>query len=300
MDNLDELRRMAIFVQVVEAESFTGAARLLGMTKSGVSRHVTLLEEHVGAPLLARTTRRLSLTEIGEAFYDRCVRMVAEADAAMAEVKGRTEKATGTLRVAGPQHLGQTRLAPALVDFRARHPELELELVLEDAYTDLVTEQIDVAVRVGKLAPSSLIARKLATVEVSICGSPDYLARRGTPTSPDQLADHDWVLYTLGRAPNRLSLRGPDGARHTVRIDGALRTNSGAATHELVRRGAGLAPLPLFYVDDDLAAGRLTTVSCGYTIDPIAIHAVFVPGRDLLPKVRLFVDFLVDLFGGRS
>lgn len=287
---------MAVFAAVVEAGSFSTAAERLGMVKSAVSRHVSLLEEHLGVRLLARTTRRLALTDAGQEFYRRCARMIAEADAAVSAVSGDRDRPMGTLRISASQQLGQVQVAPAVVAFRAEHPQLEVELLLEDAYVDLVADHIDVAVRVGALADSSLVARKLADTEAVICASPDYLAARGEPKNHTQLAKHEWIVYTLARAPHRLVLTNPRGQRVTVRVRGPVRTNSGGATHSLVRAGAGLAVLPQFYVEDDLRSGQLRAVLPSYVMPTAAIYAVTLPSPVPEPRIRLFVDFLAGWF----
>lgn len=293
MNSLADLRRLAIFAAVVDDHSFTGAARRLGMAKSAVSRQVSLLEEHLGAPLLARTTRRLSLTEAGEVMYARASRMVSEAEAGFAELRGHTGRPTGLLRVTAPRHLGQTELAPAVHAYRQRYPEVDVELLLDDAYVDLVSHNIDVAVRIGRLRDSSLIARKLGETRSVVVASPELVGGRAITHHRD-LADFDWILYTLSRTPSRLSMIDPGGKRVVVRMAGPIRSNSGAATQRLVKLGAGIAVLPRFYIEDDLASGALVTLLDDYRIEPGQMHAVFMPGRELLPKVRLFVDFLAE------
>ncbi|RLB53981.1 MAG: LysR family transcriptional regulator [Deltaproteobacteria bacterium] len=285
---------MAIFAVVVEAGGFTAAAKRLGLAKSAVSRQVSLLEDHVGAQLLARTTRRSSLTEAGAGFYEHARRLVAEADAAFSELRGQAAKPTGVLRIAAPQHLGQGPLVQVICGFRALYPDVEIELVLDDAHIDLVAHNIDVAVRVGNLRDSTLIARKLATSEVVLCASPDLLARRGTPTHHSQLRDYDWIIYTLFQTPTRLRLVDPRGRRVTVRMTGPIRTNSGAANQALLRAGAGISLIPRFLVEDDLAAGDLVCLLTDYGVETVTTQAVFIPGRDLLPKVRLFIDLLAE------
>jgi DNA-binding transcriptional LysR family regulator len=296
LNNLKALERMAVFDAVVECGSFSAAAARLGMVKSAVSRHVSLLEEQLGVRLLARTTRRLALTDAGREFHRRCARMVAEAAAAVDAVSGHNQTPVGTLKISAPQQLGQQQVAPALVAFHQLHPQLEIDLQLDDSYVDLVADNIDVAVRVGTLPDSSLVARKLADTSAAICASPAYLAARGEPKDHTSLAGHAWIIYTLARAPHRVVLQKPKGGRTTVRLSGPIRTNSGNAAQALVRAGAGLAVMPRFYVEDDLRSGALRAILPRYTAQVGAIYAVYLPTPAVEPRIRLFVDFLAEWF----
>ncbi len=291
---MEDLRRMAVFHAVVEANGFSSAARRLGMTKSAVSKHVALLEEGLGVRLLHRTTRSMRLTDAGRAFDESCARLVAAADDARAAVGKHKAEPLGTLRLAAPVAF-ETQTSLALAAFLERHPGLRAEAVFEDRKSDLVAEGFDVAIRAGSLAPSSLVARKLLEIPFHLCGSQSYLRRNGTPRSPRDLASHDFIVFSLFPDPGRLVFtRG--GRRTTVRVPGRIRSNSFAAIQTMVRGGVGLAAVPSYFSHEDERAGRVEVVLPGWTLPPGPIHILYPPGAQLMPKVRLFVDHLVQWF----
>jgi DNA-binding transcriptional LysR family regulator len=285
------LKRMAVFASVVEASSFTGAARALGLTRSAVSRQVAQLERGLGVRLLNRTTRRLRLTEAGEIYYESCARILAEARQAQQAVRQLHDRPMGTLRINAPV-IGHRILVAALQEFMQLYPEIRVDLSLEDPYVDLLQEGIDVAVRIGHPTDSSLVARKLAPVRQVVCGSAGYFEERGVPANPRDLVGHEWVIYSLLATPDRfVFVKG--ASRQTVRVSGRLRVNGGPAMRDALLAGLGLTLMPEFYVADDLRQGRLQAVLLDYEVKPSDIYAVF-PHREHLPgKVRLFVDFLV-------
>jgi DNA-binding transcriptional LysR family regulator len=293
---VDRLAGMAVFARVIEAESFTAAARQLGMSKSAVSKTVAALEDRLGARLLNRTTRRLALTEVGRAFYERCARVLAEAEEAELAVARLQAAPRGTLRVNAPVSFGTLHLGPALADFMLRHPELKVDIEFADRFVDLIEEGYDVAVRIAQLADSSLIARRIADNRMAICASPEYWLRRGRPTEPHELARHACITYTYHRTPNEWSFAGPEG-HFTVRVDGPLRTNNGEVTLAALRAGVGVGALPRFICGRDLASGQLEAVLTGWMPPPAGIYAVYPHNRHLSAKVRAFVDFLVERFG---
>jgi len=285
------LKRMAVFASVVEAASFTGAARALGLTRSAVSRQVAQLESELGVRLLNRTTRRMRLTEAGEIYYESCALILAEARQARQAVRQLHDHPVGTLRISGPV-IGHRILVAVLQEFMQLYPEIRVDLSLEDPYVDLLQEGIDVAVRIGHPTDSLLVARKLAPVRQVVCGSPGYFKQRGSPDSPRDLVGHEWVIYSLLASPDRfVFVKG--ASRQTVRVSGRLRINGGTAIRDALLSGLGLTLLPWFYVADDIRQGRLQAVLEEYAVKPSDIYAVF-PHREHLPgKVRLFVDFLV-------
>jgi DNA-binding transcriptional LysR family regulator len=292
-----QLEAMALFARVVEAGGFSAAARELGLSKGSVSKRVARLEDRLGVRLLNRTTRRLSLSEAGEAFYAGCRRMLSEAEAAELAVTHLASAPRGTLRINAPMSFGQQHLAPALTDFLGRYPELAVDLVLDDREVNLVQDGFDVGVRIKSLQDSSLIARRLAPSRALICAAPSYLAAHGAPARPEDLTRHACLLYSYQTDPGIWVLRGPDGERR-VRVSGRLRANNGEALREAAIAGFGLVLMPSFIVGAEVRRGRLAPVLRAWTAgSAVAIHAIYPAGRNLSPKVRVFVDFLAERFG---
>ena len=294
---LQHLSAMAVFARVVEAGSFSAAARELALSKSAVSKQVARLEDRLGVRLLNRTTRRLSLTEAGAAFYEGCRQMLGEAEAAEAAVSHLAAAPRGTLRVNAPMSFGVLHVAPALPDFLERYPELAVEMALNDRVVDLVEEGFDVGVRIGALHDSSLIARRLAPARRLPCAAPSYVARAGAPEQPEDLREHACLLYSYQATGREWRFRGPEGERR-VTVSGRLETNNGDALRAAALSGAGVALLPSFIIGDDLRQGRLRRLLPGWEgSEPTAVHAVYPARTNLSPKVRVFVDFLAERFG---
>lgn len=289
---MDDLRRMVIFSLVVESGSFAAAARGLGIARSAVSRHISLLEKSIGARLLNRTTRSLSLTEAGETYYESCARIVAEARQATERVSQLQEEPRGHLKVAGPVSLGSQRIMRPLVeDFMARYPSLTVELSLDDRIVDMVSGGFDVSIRVGWLPDSSLVARKLADAPRYLCASADYVARHGAPQTPAQLSDHEFIILTLLPAHHHLILK-KHGKESRVRLTGRIKTNSVIAARSLLLEGAGILALPNFQVAEDIQAGRLVRLLPDYDCGSAGVYAVYQNREFQQAKVRLFADFL--------
>lgn len=288
---LDNLKRMAIFAAVVDAGSFSGAARRLGLAKSAVSKHVSMLEKNLGVPLLHRSTRQLNLTDIGESYYQSCRRMMEAVDEAQQATDGLQGEPRGVLRVTSPVSVGERVLAPLIRSFMDAYPEVQIELLLEDSFTDMVKEGIDVGVRVGWLPDSGLRARKLGDVPRMICASPDYLARHGTPSTPEELAEHDWVIFTLLPSPQHLTLNRNKETR-TVALRGKARTNNSSAARALMLEGVGIGVLSDFLVAEDIWAGRLVLLLPEYRVPDAGIYAVYQPHKTPQPKIRHFIDHL--------
>jgi DNA-binding transcriptional LysR family regulator len=294
---MDKLGDMAAFVRVVEARTFTQAAERLGWSKSVVSRRIAELEERLDVRLLNRSTRRLSLTEAGQAFYERCARILADVDETEQAVSSLHAAPRGLLRVNAPMTFGMLHLAPAISAFLERYPEMEIDLALNDRFVDLIDEGFDLALRIGDLPDSSLVARKLAPCRRVICAGPDYLSRRGEPRDPAALAGYDALLYSNLANAETWRLTDRAGREHTVRVKSRLRVNNGDVLREAAAAGLGLALLPTFIVADAIADGRLKPVLCDYRPPPTAVHAVYPHNRHLSTKVRAFVDFLAERFG---
>ncbi|HLZ85332.1 MAG TPA: LysR family transcriptional regulator [Caulobacteraceae bacterium] len=289
---------MTTFVRAVEAGSFSGAAQKLGVAKSMVSRRIAALEARLGASLFHRTTRRLRLTEIGLAYADRARQIladVAEAD----EIAGCLQSALrGRLSVAAPMSFGLRHLSGAIAAFLTLHPELEIELDLNDRNVDLVSEGHDLAMRIGDLSDSSLIARRLASCRQVVCASPAYLAARGAPLTPADLAAHDGLIYSNRTAAEIWRFR--VGGEWRTASPGARRlgANNGESLLDAAIAGLGLTILPTFIVGDAVAKGDLSVILADYPLPSRSLYAVWPPNRQLSAKVRAFVDFLVERCAG--
>jgi DNA-binding transcriptional LysR family regulator len=282
-----DLNEMAVFTKVVQAKSFVGAARELGMPKSTVSRKVSDLEERLGARLLQRTTRRLSLTEEGRAYYLHAARVVAEAEEAELAVTRLQAAPRGLLRVTTPVNFEY--FARVVSSFLVRYPDVELEIVGTDRVIDLVEEGFDVALRAGNLADSTLVAFSLGSLESYVVAAPKYLARRGTPKDPEELAKFDCLVFGAGSDLSSWKLlRG--GKTLTVAVRSRLVVNDFSFLDQAVRDGLGIAMLPAHRCVDDLRAKRLRRVLGDWCSPAIKLHAVYPSVRHLSPKVKAFLD----------
>ncbi|MPY71321.1 MAG: LysR family transcriptional regulator [Alphaproteobacteria bacterium] len=291
-----DLDGYAIFAAVVEAESFTGASRALGLSKSAVSKAVGRLEDRLGARLLNRTTRNLSLTEAGAAFHARCLRILAEVEDAECEAAQLTAAPRGTLRVNASVTFGTLHLAPVIPDFLARHPGIRADISLADRYVDLVEEGVDVAIRIGRLRDSGLRARWLAPLRQIVCASPGYWDAHGRPERPRHLAGHNCLTYAYLSTGDTWHFDGADGAE-TVRVSGTLHSNNGDMLRSAALSGLGVVLEPSFILWKDLAAGTLEAVLTDWTVPAGGIFAVYPPGRYMPAKLRVFIDFLAGRFG---
>jgi DNA-binding transcriptional LysR family regulator len=293
---MDKLAAMQVFARVVSLGSFAEAGRTLGLTRSAVSKAVMELEALLGARLLDRTTRRVTPTEAGRAYYDRCLDILAAVEETELQVSRLHEEPKGILRVNAPMSFGIRHLGSAVAGFLALHPDLKVELSLNDRFIDPIEEGADVTIRIADLADSSLIARRLAPARRVLVASPDYLDRHGEPQTPEEVAGHRCLTFGHTIALQRWQLvRG--GETVTVPIRSVLCSNNGDVLAEAAKAGQGIASLPTFIVGDDLRAGRLRIVLADAPPAALGIFALYVPGRYLAAKTRLFVDFLSRRFG---
>jgi DNA-binding transcriptional LysR family regulator len=292
---MEDLERMAIFARVVETKSFSEAARRLHMSKSLVSKQVSQLERSVGARLLNRTTRAMSLTEAGAVFYEHCARIVEELELAKNAVGQLHAEPRGLLRVSASVAFGTMHIAPALPDFLTRYPEVQIDMEIKDRFVDLADERFDIAIRIANDPGQNLVARRLAVVNRKICATPDYFARRGVPRTPRDLEQHNCLTYTYFNPQDPWRLRGPEGDV-SISASGNLRLNDDEALSEAVLQGLGIAVLPTFIIGKDLQAGRLQSVLADYVPPERHIYAVYLPNRHVSPKVRAFIDFLLERF----
>ncbi|MEZ4398486.1 MAG: LysR family transcriptional regulator [Kofleriaceae bacterium] len=286
-----DLNEIVVFAKVVETKSFTAAAAQLGLPKSTVSRKVSQLEDRLAARLLQRTTRKLSLTEIGRAYFERCQRIVADIAAAEQLVGDLQATPRGRLKVTAPVDLGAFRLGEITARFLREQPDIDVMLELTDRVVDLVDDGFDLAIRFGPLAESMLIARRLTTLDMGLYASPEYLARRPAPADPDELADHDLLVFApVPRLATWLMHgAGPDPVELTPAA--RLTSNNLLAIYEAVRAGAGIAFFPSFVLRC-LAGTDLVPVLPAWRSPPIDLFAVYPSGKNLAPKVRLYLDFL--------
>jgi DNA-binding transcriptional LysR family regulator len=292
---MEDLERMAIFARVVETKSFSEAARRLKLSKSLVSKQVTQLEKSVGARLLNRTTRAMSLTEAGAVFYEHCARIVEELEAGKKAVGQLRSEPRGLLRISASVAFGTLHVAPALPDFLARYPDVRIDMEIMDRFVDLAQERFDVAVRIALDPGQNLAARRLATVNRKICATPGYFKRHGVPKAPGDLERHNCLTYTYFNPRDPWRLKGPDG-EISVAASGNLRLNDDEALSEAVLKGLGIAILPTFIIGKDLQAGRLRAVLSDHVPPERHIYAVYLPTRHLAPTVRAFIDFLLERF----
>lgn len=295
---MEHLAGMAVFAKVAETKSFSAAAERLGLSKSAVSKHVTRLERALKARLLNRTTRRLSLTEVGATFYEHCARMLAEAEAAELAVSRLYAAPRGVVKITSPAAFGNVQVAPAIPDLIARYPELTVQIVMNDRPVDLVEEGYDVAIRVTDQPPPGVVARKLMTVRWIVCAAPAYLLEHGTPRTPQELKEHNCLFYSFLESSIEWRFHSRQGDSK-VRVAGNFTANNSEAIREVALKGAGIALLPSFLVNPDLADGRLKRVLAGHEVAGAVgndVYALFLPTRYLSPKVRAFVDFFVERF----
>jgi len=287
---MDRLSSLEIFIKVLDTGSFTAAAQTLSVSKSHVSKQVRQLEDRLGVRLINRTTRRVSATDAGQAFYDRCARLIEELDEAERAVSQLNRTPAGTLRINVPVSFGIRHLGSVIGTFMAKHEHLQVELSMSDRVVNIVDEGFDLAIRIGNLADSSLIARRLAPVSLLLCASPDYLSRRGRPTALADLKEHDCLLYRYLSTGNTWCLGG-----ESIRVDGRLLSDNGDVLTDAALAGVGIALLPDFLIAEHIRAGTLETV-LPQNQSHSAVWAVYPHSRHLSAKVRLFIDFLLEQF----
>jgi len=292
---MDRFLEMQTFSAVVDAGSFVKAADALGLSKAAVSRHVGDLEARLGVRLLHRTTRRLSLTEEGQVFHARCKEVLADIDEAEAEITSRSGAASGLLRVNAPVTFGIRHLAPLWGEFRARHPQVTLDVTLADRVVDLVEEGYDLAIRIATLASSTLISKRLASTRMVLCASPQYLAAHGVPRHPAELAGHAVISYSYWSTRDEWHFDGPEG-RVSVKTDPCMHTNSGDTCRAMALAHQGVILQPTFLIADDLAAGTLVEVMPEFRSLELGIYAVYPTRKHVSPKVRALIDFLGERF----
>ncbi|MBL8286566.1 MAG: LysR family transcriptional regulator [Rubrivivax sp.] len=293
---MDRWAEIALFVQVAELGSLTKAAEALELSNAAASRHLAALEERLAARLVQRNTRRLSLTDVGEAFYRRCKPLLAELHEAEAEVNAAVLKPTGTLRITGSLSFCMIHIAPRLPEFTERYPELRVEIVAANRYYDLLDSGIDVAIRTREFeADSNITVRRLAETRRILAASPQYLQRHGAPATPLDLARHKLLIYTNAHNPDQLRFT-REGQVLVLPVQGLLEANDGQVLRAAALKHLGILVQPMYIVHEDVVAGRLVPVLREWELPRLTVNVAYPSKRHLPAKVRAFVDFLVEQF----
>jgi DNA-binding transcriptional LysR family regulator len=294
---MDQLAALRALRRVVELGSFTAAADALGISHTIVSRQVRQLEEHLGAQLLNRTTRRFALTDAGRDYFESTRQVLDLLDDADRNAGRHQAEITGTLRINSPMAFGTIEVAQWLPGFLAKHPGLQVDLVCNDRMVDLIEDGFDVALRLARELPdSTLIARRLATSKVLLVASPAYLRAHGAPAEPSDLAQHNCLVYTAASRANEWTLAGPDGGEHAIAVRGTLQANTNVALRAAAVAGLGIANAAAFIVREELERGALVEVLPGYTPKARELYALYPQNRHLSPKVRAFVDYAASVY----
>lgn len=293
---MDRLHAMKVFTTVVDTASFARASEQMHLSTTATSRYIAELERHLGAQLLQRTTRRLSLTETGSQYYESCRRILADVEEAESLASSADARVRGILRLSLPHSFGLRYIAPLLPEFCMRHPALQLEVAFSDRFVDLVEEGIDMAVRIARELKTTLVARPLAPVRLVACAAPGYLAAHGAPAVPDDLRRHRCLTYSYAASGDTWRfLR--EGRMEPVQVKSHLRTNSGEMTRLAALAGLGIAIEPTFLVGTDLRAGDLVQVLPGYELESATAHLVYLPGARGSARVHVLYEHLRDAFG---
>ncbi len=305
---MGRLEDLQAFARVVDARGFSGAARLLGTTKSAVSKQVVRLEDQLGTRLLHRTTRSVSPTPEGQAVYARALRLLDDSLALETELAGRRDEPRGVLRMSVSTAFGNLQFTALLAEFCARHPQLDVVLGLNDRYVDLAEEGFDVVLRLTNKPADGLVARRLAPIRYVLCAAPAYLAAHGEPAAPADITDHRCLRFGYLQSPDRWRFRHPEHGeaevetRGTLRFESGLTANSSESLRVAALAGMGLAVLPTYAIGTDLRAGRLRALLPGWQpvgglADADTLYAVYLPSRHPAPKVRALIDFMLAQMG---
>lgn len=294
---MDLLLAMSVFRTVVELKSFSAAARKLRLSNAAVSKHVATLEDRLRTKLLHRTTRSMSLTPAGSAYFERCARILDDVDDVERSLSSSASAPAGTVRVSVPMSFGLAHVAPLVPEMLGRWPEMRLELGFTDRMVDVVEEGVDVAVRISsELADSAtLLVQRLARARQVVVASPEYLHKYGEPRAPGDLREHDCIVYSLGKTPGVWSFAGPEGPVR-VEVKGRLVVDNSMVIREVLLRDLGISLLPAFYVGPQIRSGRLRVVLADFELAPLHVCAVYQRSRHLSPKVRVLVEMLRERF----
>ncbi len=292
----DGFSAIPIFVAVVEQQGFSNAAKVLGISKSAVSKRINLLEQHLGVKLLQRTTRKISLTEAGKHYFEHAQmahKAAMDAEDAVTQLQGEPQ---GRLRINAPMSFGRLHLSPLIPQFLARYPKIHVDMIMDDKQIDLVGGGFDVAIRAGILPNSSLVARKLAPLNSVLCASSSYLEKHGQPQNPEQLTQHNCLLYSYSSQVDEWHFL-HEGHTQSIEVTGNYHVNNSEALLEAALQGTGITRLPTFVAGPHLASGKLIKVLPQYKIPHISIYALFAERQYMPAKVRAFLDFVVEHLG---
>lgn len=295
---MDRLDGMAAFAAAVEAGSLSGAAKRLGCSLASVSRQISAIERQFGVTLLARTTRRLALTDEGRDYYEHVKRIVSEVVDAERTLSAQSKVPHGRLRISAPTLIGRLRLAPLLSTYLADHPQVSIDLTLMDRFPNLLEDEIDLAIVLGSLPDSSLVRRSLGQVRRVLCAAPDYLASRGVPATPQDLVKHDCLIFTTRPGSSAWAFQ-ISGRRTEVEVPARLRSNALDVVVSAALGGMGVVHAPAWQVQDHVDAGRLTLILQDYERPSLPLQMIFSDPRHLSRKVQSFANFLASQWGGR-
>jgi len=291
---MDVMHSMAVFRRVVEAKNFSAVARETSMSQSTVSKHIAALEERLGTKLLNRSTRSIQLTEAGKEYYHHCIRILNDFQEAEASIGKGKIKPTGNLRISTSAAFGRSFILPQLNDFFRAYPDIKIDMLFEDNYTDLVKEGIDLAIRTGPLEDSTLIARKIGTTPRVVVASTEYLVKYGRPRKPADLVKHNCLIHSLQKSPDQWYFNSTQKGDESVRVVGNLKANSPDAIRDAVVAGLGIAVVCEWFVREDIKQGRLKTILPEYRPTAYDIHAIY-PERKFVPqKVKHMIEFLAE------
>ncbi len=296
---MDKLTSMGVLVRVAKAGSFAGAARDLGISRAMATKHIMQLESMLNIRLFNRTTRSLSLTEVGESYLERCQQVLLDVEEMEAAVTHLQREPRGVLKISSPPVLGATQIAPALTEYLKIYPDLQVEMILKGGQVDLIDEGVDIAIYLGSISDTSLVARKLATSALIICASPEYLEQHGEPHDPEDLEDHSCLVNWAIPPFNKWRFKGILGPRE-VNVVGRMFFYMADPIRVAAVNGLGLVMLPNYIVGRDLEKGKLVPVMQDYSIDPLDIHVVYPHRKYLSAKVRSFIDFAQEWLPART
>jgi DNA-binding transcriptional LysR family regulator len=295
---MHRFQELQAFVAVVETGSFTAAAERLDTAKSAVSRRVSALEERLGVQLIRRTTRKLNLTDTGQSFYEHSARILADLDEAESAVLQQHGELRGTLRVALPMSFALRHMSEPVAEFSRRHPRVKFDFDLNDRRVDLLQDGMDLALRIGRLQDSTLIARRLFDVRAIVCASPTYIEQHGIPETPDDLVSHRCLVYSNVPDPGRWTYRDAASAQHVVDVNATMLASSGDFLGEAAVNGQGIVLQPTFIAGDRIHSGELVRILEDYEWPIAPAYVVYPPTRHLSYRVREFIDFLAEYFSG--